>query len=64
MRLKYFLTVFFLCLATSFAVASPPAHKHVYLIVFENHSYEDVVCSSAMPWAMDIARIPRNPEGN
>src|SRR4051812_48960781 len=47
------LVAFVLALLLSLAgtgAAAVPAHKHVYVVVFENHSYEDVVGSPAMPF--------------
>lgn len=39
-----------LLLSLGTALGQVPAHKRVYLVMLENHSYEDVVGSAAMPY--------------
>ncbi len=54
MLCKRFLTLF-LCIAATGAWAQVPRSKHVVVVTLENHSYEQVIGSSQMPYFNQLA---------
>src|SRR3954467_5283465 len=50
MRLRILPVSLALLFCACLACAAVPAHKHVYVVILENHSYENVVGSASMPY--------------